>query len=226
MLGRLAIVLVVGAFGLAPASAAASPRDVASTHAYLEADHAVLAAVVSGWPSDEASIRQFDSKIKSECPSVAAGSPQSEEEQKLSTEVVGTLWATVYHKNAGLIQRFAKAVSSLTWSNSAIARGVRRYTKGLHEMVALQMPDLCADVRAWVGGGFKATPSSTDRFVRRVEAIEVKELPQRLLAPYIAPSDRGLAARVAHLATRNDELEFTRGESDWNTLLEVLALNQ
>lgn len=226
MLGRLAIVLVVGAFGLAPASAAASARDVTSTHAYLEADYAVLHAVVSGWPSDEVSIRQFDSKIQAECPSVAAGSPQSEEEQKLSTEVVGTLWATIFHKNAGLIQRFAKAVSSLRWSNSAITRGVHRYTKGLHEMVALPLPDLCADVRAWVSGGFKAASSSTDRFVHHVEAVEVKELPQRLLAPYIAASDKGLAARVTYLANRYGELEFTRGESDWNALLEVLALNQ
>lgn len=232
-MGRLATALVVGAFGLmsagaglAPTSAAASPRDVASTHAYLEANYAVLHSVVSGWPSDEAKIRALDGKIHGECPLAGAGSPQNEEAQKLSTEVIGALWATVYDANAKAIQRFAKAVGSLYWSNAKIARGVRHYTQGLREMIALQVPNLCQDVRAWSATSFETAPASTDQFDRHVEAIEVKEPSQRLLAPYEQASDRSLAGRVAHLATRYGELEFSRGQSDWNELLETLALNQ
>jgi hypothetical protein len=233
MSGRLAIALVVGAFGLVsagaglvPASAAASQRDVASTHAYLEANYAVLHSVVSGWPADEAKIKALDQKLHSECPSAGAGSPQSEEAQKLSTEVVGALWATVYEANAKAIQRFVKTVGSLRWSNAAIAHGVRHYTQGLHEMIALQVPNLCGDVRSWGAAGFKAAPARTVQFDRHVEAIEVKEPSQRLLAPYEQASDKSLAARVVHLANRYGELEFSRGQSDWNMLLEVLALNQ
>jgi hypothetical protein len=233
MLGRLAIALVVGALGLVsvganvvPASALASQQDVASTHVYLEANYAVLHSVVSGWPADEAKVKALDQKIRAECPSVGAGSPQSDEAQKLSTEVVGALWATVYDANTKAIQRFVKTVGSLRWSNAAIARGVRHYTQGLREMVALQVPNLCGDVRAWSATGFKAAPTSTERFDRHVEAIEVKEPSQRLLAPYEQASDKGLAASVAHLANRYGELEFSRGQSDWNMLLEVLALNQ
>ncbi len=209
-----------------PASAATSSQDVASTHAYLEANYAVLHSVVSGWPADEAKIRALDQQIRGECPSAGAGSPQNEEAQKLSTEVVGALWATVYDANAKAIQRFAKAVGSLRWSNPAIARGVRHYTQGLREMIALQVPNLCQDVRAWSAGGFKGAPASTERFDRHVEVIEVKEPSQRLFAPYEQTSDRSLAARAAHLATHYGELEFEHGQSDWNTLLEALALNQ
>jgi len=232
MLGRFAIALVVGTLGLVSAgtgveaSAAASSRDLASTHAYLEADYAVLHSVVSGWPSDEAKIRALDQKIHGECPLAGAGSPQNEEAQKLSTEVIGALWATVYGANANAVQRFVRAVGSLQWSNGVIARGVRHYTQGLREMIALQVPNLCQDVRAWSTSGFKVAPASTDQFDRHVEAIEVKEPSQRLLAPYQQTSDRGLAKRVAHLATRYAELEFSHGQSDWNALLEVLALNQ
>jgi hypothetical protein len=199
---------------------------VASTHAYLEANYAVLHSVVSGWPADEAKIKALDQKLRGECPSAGAGSPQSDEAQKLSTEVVGALWATVYAANAKAIQRFVKTVGSLRWSNAAIARGVRHYAQGLREMVALQVPHLCEDVRAWSASGFKAAPAGTERFDRHVEAIEVKEPSQRLLAPYEQPSDKSLAARVAHLANRYGELEFSHGQSDWNMLLEVLALNQ
>ncbi len=208
------------------ASAAASARDLASTHAYLEANYAVLHSVVGGWPSDEAKVRALDQKIHGECPLAGAGSPQNESAQKLSTEVVGALWATVYDANAKAIQRFAKAVRSLRWSNAAITRGVRHYTQGLREMIALEVPSLCRDVRAWSAAGFKAAPASTDQFDHRVEAIEVKEPSQHLLAPYEQASDRGVATLVAHLAKRYGELEFSHGQNDWNALLEVLALNQ
>lgn len=232
MLGRFAIALVIGALGLVctgadvQASAAASTRDLASAHAYLEADYAVLHSVVSGWPGDEAKVNALDQKIRGECPSAGAGSPQNEAAQKLSTEVVGALWATVYDANAKAIQRFVKGVDGLRWSNAAIARGVRHYTQGLREMIALRVPNLCEDVRTWSTSGFKAAPASTEQFDRHVEAIEVKEPSQRILAPYERASDGALAKRVAHLAMRYSELEFTHGQSDWNALLEVLALNQ
>jgi hypothetical protein len=226
MLGRLAIAAVVLTFGLAPAGATATPRDVASAHAYLEASYSALHAVVSKWGLVEANIHKLDLRFRAECPDVGAGSPQSEEEQKLSLEAAGALWATGYHTNAATLQRFTKTVSPLRWSNPAVGRAVRGYTTGLREMTALQVPDLCSDVRAWATGGFKTAPASTEQFDRHAEAIEVKEVPRHLFAPYEQASDKGLAARVKRLATKYGELEFSRGESDWNTLLEVLALNQ
>jgi len=228
MLGRLAIAAAVVSFGLVPAGAGAgtTPRDAASTHAYLEADYAALHAAVTKWPEVEGAIHKLDSRFRAECPNVGAGSPQSEEEQKLSLEAAGALWATGYHTNASALKRFVAKVGGLRWSNAAVARGVRAYTTGLREMVALQVPDLCGDVRVWTAGGFKAASAGTQQFDRHVEAIEVKEVPRRLLAPYEQASDRGLAARVEHLADRYGELEFSRGQSDWNALLEVLALNQ
>jgi hypothetical protein len=226
MAGRLAIVAAVLALGLSPAEAAAAPRDAASTHAYLVAAYTALHAVVTRWSSVEADIHKLDSKLRAECPDVGAGSPQSEEEQKLSAEVAGALWATGYHTNAKAIQAFIKTVSSLKWSNAAVTRSTRKYTTGLREMVALGIPDLCGDVRTWAAGGYKAVSTDTQQYFQHVEAIEVKEVPRKLLARYAMPSDRGLLVRVEHLATKYGELEFSRGENDWNTLLEVLALNQ
>jgi hypothetical protein len=88
------------------------------------------------------------------------------------------------------------------------------------------VPDLCGDVRAWGAGGYKAVPTDTQEYVRHVEAIEVKEIPRRLLIPYLLPSDKGLIARDEHLALKFEELEFQRGQDYWNALLEVLKLNQ
>jgi hypothetical protein len=226
MLRRLGIFAAVLAVGLMPASAGAAPRDAASTHAYLLASYAILHATVAKWSSIEASISKLDQTFSAECLAVGAGSPQSEEEQKLSDEVVGAIWATAYHAEAKIIQVFVKAVKPLRWSNPSVTHSAQKYIAGLREMAALQVPDLCADVRAWGADGFKAVPADTAQYDRHVEAIEVNEVPRNLLAPYVQPSDRGLFSRVEHLAARYDELEFSRGESDWNTALEILALNQ
>jgi hypothetical protein len=226
MLGRLATLAAVLAIGLTPAGAAAAPRDVASTHAYLVAGYTALHAVVSKWSSVEAGIRKLDLRFHTECPKVGAGSPQSEEEQKLSYEVAGALWATGYRTDAKVVRAFVKAVGPLRWSNPAITRSAHRFTKGLQAMAALPIPDLCGDVRSWIAGGFKAVTASTREYDRRVEAIEVKEVPRGLLLPYLPPADRGLLARTERLATQFEELEFERGQIDWDTALETLGLNQ
>ncbi|MGC2373286.1 MAG: hypothetical protein WA484_05370 [Solirubrobacteraceae bacterium] len=226
MLGRLATLAAVLTLGLAPGNAAAAPRDVASTHAYLVAAYTALHATVTKWSAVEASLHKLDLRFHAECANVGAGSPQSDEEQKLSSEVAGALWATSYHTDAKIVQRFVRAVSPLRWSNPAITSSAHRYATALHEMTMLPIPDLCGDVRSWAADGFKAVSASTEQYDRRVEAIVVKEVPRRLLAPYVQPSDRGLRTRDEHLATRFEELEFTHGQDDWNMLLETLALNQ
>lgn len=226
ILRRVAIALVVLALGAAPAAASAAPRDVASTHAYLVAAHTALQAVVGKWGRVETAIHGLDTRFEGECPHVGAGSPQSEEEQKLSYEVAGALWATGYHTDASVVRTFVKAVGPLRWSNPAITRDARRFTASLQAMVALPVPNLCGDVRAWAAEGYKAAPADTDQFDRRVEAIEVKEIPRGLLLPYLPASDRGLLAQTEHLATQFEELEFKRGQIDWDTALETLGLNQ
>jgi hypothetical protein len=221
-----AIALAVLALGAAPASASETQQDATSTHAYLVAAYGALHAVVSRWSAVEADIHRLDQGIQAECAGVAAGSPQSEEEQKLSYEVVGALWATSYQADATIIQRFRKTVDPLKWSNPAVTRGARAYARSLHEMAVLHIPHVCADVRSWVADGFKTVPTDTQRFDRRVEAIEINELPRKLLSPYLQGANRALLARVEHAARQFEEIEFVHGQGDWDALLEVLALNQ
>jgi hypothetical protein len=226
MLGRFATLAVVLALGLGPTGAAAAPRDLASTHAYLVAAYTALHATVTKWSAVEADIHKLDLRLHAECPHAGAGSLQNEEEQKMSYEVAGALWATGYHTDAKIVRAFVKAVNPLRWSNPAITRSARKFTTGLLEMTALTVPDLCGDLRSWSAGGFKMVPTEVQQYDRHVEAIEVKEIPRRLLAPYVQPADKGLRARDERLATQFEELEFERGQADWDILLETLALNQ
>lgn len=227
MSGRLAILLAMLAFGLAPSSAlATSARDASSTHTALLAAYRTLHSVVDSWPALEASLHKLDSRFATECPHVGAGSPQSEPEQRLSYEVAGALWAIAYRTDAKYANAFIRAVSPLHWSNPAITRSAHKFIRGLREMMALQVPNICADVRSWTATGYQTIPASTLRFDTHVEDIEVEVPSPHLLAAYVAPADKGLFAKVEHLLRRFEELEFTTGQQQWDSLLETLGLQQ
>lgn len=220
------LTLFAAAFVPCSSAAASSSRDLAATHAYLAADHAVLQATVSKWSAVEAGIAKLDARYRGECFHVGLGSPQSEEEQKLSLEVAGALWSVGYRTNAGVVHSFIAKVGHLSWTNSATTRAARKLTKSLHEMVTLSAPDLCGDVRTWAAGGYNAVPADVDSFAKHVEAIEINQIPRRLLVPFLRGGDIALAASDERLNRRFEELEFVHGQAQWNKLLEVLALNQ
>jgi hypothetical protein len=229
MLRHLATLLVASVLVavVVPTSAvAASRQDISAARNALTAGYTALSAVIRTWPRVEASMRRLDRRFATECPAVGAGSPQSDSEQRLSYEVAGALWATGYHTDAPIIRKFIHKVTGLTSSNRTLNRRFYKFLNGLSEMIALPVPDICADVRAWTASGYRTIPASTLQFDKHVEAIEVKIPSPRLAEPYLVPSDRGLVPKLEHLITRFDELEFSTGQRYWNVLLETLSLNQ
>jgi hypothetical protein len=230
--GRSAIFATALAVGLLSAgllstdALAESSRDAASTHTALVAAYTTLNAVVNTWPTVESSLHKLEQKYDTECPDIGKGSPQSEPEQRLSYEVAGALFAAGYHADAKIADKFIKAVSPLKWSNPALTRRARKFIKGLREMISLQVPNICGDVRSWTATGYATIPSSTLQFDQHVEAIEVEVPSPQILAPYIQPADRGLFVKVEHLIKRFEELEFTTGQQAWDSLLEKLGLQQ
>jgi hypothetical protein len=230
--GRLAIfatALTVGVLSVgspSPSALAASSQDASSTHTALVAAYTTLNAVVKTWPTVEASLHKLEHKFAAECPEVGKGSPQSEPEQRLSYEVAGALFAAGYHADARIAETFIKTVSPLKWSNPALTRRAHKFIKGLREMISLQEPNICGDVRSWTATGYATIPTSTLQFDQHVEAIEVEIPSPQILARYIQPADRGLFAKVVHLIKRFEELEFTTGQQAWDSLLETLGLQQ
>jgi hypothetical protein len=227
MLGRpITAVAAVLALGLAPATASATPRDMAATHAYIQANFALASASEARIGSTQTSIERRTRQFGHECRNVGAGSPQDEEAQKLSYEAVGAVWAVSYGANAGPIRAFARAVRPLRWSNAKLTRIAQGYAQSLRELAALAMPDLCGDTRAWKASGFQTVPATTLRFDEHVESIEGHSIPPRLLAPYEQPTDRGTLARTTRMEADLEHLEFETGIEDWLSLLDTLGLKQ
>jgi hypothetical protein len=226
MRGAAATILTVFAFGVLAAAAAASQQDVASTHAYIRANYALNRATQARVKTAQANIEATIQKLAQECPLSGAGSPQDEEAQHLSYEVVVALWSASYSRDAGPINAFADVVRRLHWSNPKLTRMARRYASDLQELARLQMPNVCSDVAAWRQDGFKAAPANTIQLQQRVEAIEPKTIPPSLLAPYEQPADRPVLATTTRIETRIQNIETAQGFDDWDQALEALGLNQ
>ncbi|HEX3391999.1 MAG TPA: hypothetical protein VHS55_05515 [Solirubrobacteraceae bacterium] len=208
------------------AAAAASSRDVAAARTVLTSGYETLSAVLRSWPKVEASLRDLNRRFAHECPNVGAGSPQTEAEKRLSYEVAGALWATAYRTDAPIVRRFIHTVTGVSSSNPRLNRRVYKFLNGLNEMLALQVPDICADVRAWTASGYQRIPTSTLQFDRHVEAIDVEIPSPKLAEPYLVASDRALVPKLERLIHRFEELEFTTGQQYWDQLLETLAVPQ
>jgi hypothetical protein len=222
----MAMIVTMLVLGVAPATAMGTPRDVASTHAYIRANYVLTRATKAKVKAAQANVEAEVHKLGEECPNVGVGSPQNEESQHFSYEVVVALWAASYATDAGPIRTFANSVRRLHWSNPQLTHRAQRYARALQALATLQTPTICADVNAWKASGFKTVPSATIQLDRRVEAIEAKTIPPSLLARYEQPTDKPILATTTRIETQLEQIETAVGFNDWDQGLETLGLNQ
>ena len=220
------MILTMCVFGVAPATAAATPQDAASTHAYIRANYALNRATQAKVKVAQAGIEATIHKLGQECPKLGVGSPQNEESQHLSYEVVVALWSTSYTIDAGPIHKFAQAVRHLHWSNPKLTHMTQRYATDLQDLASLKMPNVCGDVTAWRETGFKTVPATSIQLDQRVEAIEPKAIPPSLLARYEQPADKAILASTTRIESQLQQIETVEGFNDWDQALEAVGLNQ
>ncbi len=226
MRGPITTIFTVLVFGIAPATALGTPQDIASTHAYIRANYELNRATQAKVKVAQASIEATIHKLGQECPKLGVGSPQNEESQHLSYEVVVALWSASYATDAGPIHKFAQAVRHLHWSNPKLTHMTQRYATDLQNLASLQMPNVCGDVTAWKETGFKTVPAASIQLDRRVEAIEPKAISPSLLAPYEQPADKAILATTTRIESQLQQIETVEGLNDWDQALEAVGLNQ
>jgi hypothetical protein len=226
MRGRIAMMLTMFVFGVAPSTALGTPQDIASTHAYIRANYALNRATQAKVKVAQASIEATIHKLGQECPKLGVGSPQNEESQHLSYEVVVALWSASYATDAGPIRTFAHTVRHLHWSNPKLTHMTQRYATDLQDLASLQMPNVCGDVTAWKETGFKTVSATSIQLDRRVEAIELKAIPPSLLAAYEQPADKAILATTTRIESHLQQIETMEGFNDWDQALETVGLNQ
>ncbi len=219
------LVALALALALVPAPALAASSDVASTQAYLRANYALVSSAHAKIGVAEAILQSLLQRVRRECPKVAAGSPQDTDSEALTFELVGEMRLAATRPNAGAVGRFARAVARLRWSNPRLTRAVRSYSAQLRKQSLLTVPEVCAEVRAWVGSGFHTLPEGTRRFnLALPDYVGMGMLPTGLIAPFVTPGQRSLLQRTRHLEEDISEVEAFAVET-WGSIMDALALN-
>jgi hypothetical protein len=209
---------------LAPPAASASASDVASTRAYVAADLALVQAAKAHLRAAEAAPRKLLATIRRQCPGAAAQSPQNEESTQLSNEVIGAMVLSAYHLDIPAIEAFVRRTARLPWGDTRLKHAVRGYAADLRVLARLPPPALCADVKAWVSGGYRGLPASTIAFNRRFMPawVSIGMLPARLSA-YETSAERGALRRARTIEVRITDAE-ARAVEDWGDIMNELGL--
>lgn len=207
-----------------PSTALAS--DLASTEAYVRANYALVLAGHRDIHTARARIASLRERLRHECGAVVAGSPQDEDSEKLTWEVIGAMTIVGYSPGASAATRFSRSVARLRWSSNSLTRAVHKYARqGLAE-VRTPLPDVCADLRAWKASGYTALPQSTVHFRQTFyeNYVGVGFMPDQLKR-IVPASLRALVQRSRHYEEEIAEIEAFEVET-FGEIIDSLGLNQ
>ncbi len=218
-----ALCLALLALALVPA--AASGSDASTTEAYLRANYALVKVGHANLGHSIAAYKGVLASVRRSCPKAAVSSPQDPESTELSNEVIGSMVLSAGKPDRPAIQSYLRAVAGMRWSSSKVTRAVSTYASSLKKLYALQVPDLCGDVKSWASSGFKSTPASTVSFVK---VFYPNWVALGLIPPGISRFESGAARSLARSAERF-EYQITNVEAEavetWWDIMNELELN-
>jgi hypothetical protein len=221
----LLLLALVLAFA-APGAALAASSNASSTHTVIVAGATFVRESEGHMGAIGKAVQAQKRSLLHQCSDAAANSPQNEESYELSYEAAGALWSAGYGADAGPIAKFVQATRGLHWTNAKLNSAFKGLVDGLHGLSTLAMPHVCKDIASWKASGFVTVPAVTKSFDVRVEALEAKPLPARLLDPYVqSGQERALIAQIERGSTKLLNFETQVGGEAWYALTEGLDLN-
>jgi hypothetical protein len=232
-MGRGAIYALVAALAVAvaPAQALAGTgnhtkvENIATTKMYVQADYTLAHTARINMQTGEAAIESLQQTLSTECPMAAAASPENEAAAALSNEVIGAMSVVFIRADVQVVDGFAETVAHLHWSNQKLTHKIKAYAAKFKVLAALEMPDVCGDVRAWAASGYRTLPASTTQFDERYSAnnVGIGEVPAHLLAPYEDSHERGVLALTRQFESELVDAE-ARAVAQWSKILNALDL--
>lgn len=242
----LALVVLAGVGSTYVATAlasAAAPRDRAATHAYLSAVYTYEQTLLANLPASTAAGEALANKVGAECPGVLAGAPASESPfssrpqptgarkmsrqlRKLRGEISFALDRAHGEPDRPAVLALANAIRQLRWSDPRIAQEADAFATYLEAQLAIPLPAVCADLKAWVASGYTTLPPGTTQLRSRQKALigeglaaySVFESLQRFEGPSektllrkIQQGARGRRGSLAMLAATKERLERALG---------------
>ena len=216
--------MLLACAALLPGRAVASPADVATTSAYLQANFAFVQSASVRIRPIEATLRSLQQRIGRECPKAARSSPQDSNSEQLSNEVIGTMVLSADSPDLPAARAYVRAVRGLRWSSGSLTSAVHSYAAQVSRLSALAVPKLCPDVGSWASTGFQVLPASTRPFDSAFLSswVAAGYLPAGL-ERFETAAQRSLARRTEHLEQEITDLE-AREVSTWGNIMNELEL--
>jgi hypothetical protein len=224
--GLVLLLLAALALGAAPACAVAASGAVATTERYIQANYTLVKAGSAKLGAAKAALLGVRHRIEGECAKAAADSPQNSDSTALSNEIIGAIVIAAYRTDLPAGENFIRAAQGLRWSNHALTSTIQSYVDKLKVLNKLAPPNVCADVRAWVAGGYQTLPASTVRFDQEFMPnwVAIGELPG-LLGPYERASQKAVIRRTNQLESQLTEFEAEEGVETWGQIMDALVLS-
>jgi hypothetical protein len=215
--------------GAAVASVRVTPQDRSSTRMLLEAQYAYDQARVASAPAATAAVEQFAGRLGGECPGVLAGAPhetfgtifesaprsprqtgeanrESRQWNDLRAELSHAFALQLLEPARQAALAYVRAVGPLRWSSGALTALEHTGVADLEWELQSTPPNVCADMRAWTGSGYKTlspasktlrgeTAAITKSFLRLVHQL-AGGLGSLSLHSYEGPREKALARRL------------------------------
>lgn len=204
-----------------------SAADRAATHTFLQATYTFDLALIHNSAKTSAAVKQIGAAIAAECPKALAHAPgglpplpsagggkplsphargeadrHQHQYQDLTGELDSALQSAAFQADGHAIAVFAATVTPLRWSNPAIAPAVQAEIQLVHVVFEPgPAPAVCADMRSWVGSGYKTLSAGTKAYESRQESLYASYAPplkhssEELLKPYEGPAERAILKR-------------------------------
>jgi len=226
MIRRLVLCTVmVLALAAAPAAALASSADVTATGRYVRANYLLTQAAYSKIKTAEAAMRNLLAQVRGSCANVALSSPQITDSEQLSNEVIGAIVLTAYHTDVPAGTRFVREAQGLRWSSRSLTDTIQSYVSNIKVLTKLPVPNVCADVGAWVASRYQTLPASTVQFDRQFMPnwVAIGDLPPSL-APFERPAQTAIIRRSGHFEYELTEAEANAGVETWDEIMNTLVL--
>jgi hypothetical protein len=183
--------------------------DRGATQAYLRATYAEAHVEAVDVNASIAAIDGEAAGIKRECPSALVNAPHGKQLNELAEEMSAAVLFSGAAPDQKAILLFARRIAGLRWSSRRITRLVEELASEERVIAGLVVPDVCADIKAWVASGYRTLPRDTAGFLKQTDRIgkgvgakkeeSVEEAVLRLLKPYESSHDRRLVRHIERL---------------------------
>lgn len=196
--------------------------NLAATRVYLLARHRLLVAL--GGQNDQqagkAAVKALVARVKSECSGVLAEAPENGARDDIRNEITEDVPLALERPARNATLAFAMTVQRLRWSNRKLTYYVSHSAREEAAKEKVALPDICADAKALAADGFKAAPTTTEKFLASCNAANsittidfrpggetggLEERIWRLLKPYERPDEKAL------IPQKPTKLEVERG---------------